>query len=121
MNSTEAISNFIKGAVAKQKHERYLGFICSLKGQVKFLRELDHSIEKIMVKEKIKASISENEWSESGYLYSSNGVFGEEVENIKAAYEGAPWNGGWLIIDRNGKFGILRPEGKMDDELYVRI
>ena len=121
MNNVEALSNFIKGAVSKQKIARYLGFIGSPKGQVKFLKELDHSLEKVLTENKIKNNITEKEWSESGYLFSSNGVFGESVQNIKAAYEASQWDGGWLLIDSSGKFGILRSEGKMDDELYIRL
>ena len=119
--NTNAIRNFIKGAFAKQKQERYLGFIMNPKGQVKFLKELDHTIEKVIDTTKVKPSITESEWNECGYLFSSNGVFGESVENIKAAYEEAPWDGGWLMIDRAGKFGIFRPEWKMDDEISIKL
>ena len=121
MNSTEAISTFIKGALSRQKHDRYLGFVNSAKGQTKFLKELDHSIEKVVDKSKVYKNITDSEWNESGYLFSSNGVFGKSVENIKAAYDSAIWDGGWLIINESGVFGILRPEGRMDDELYIRL
>ena len=121
MTNTEAISKFIKGSLAKQKHERYLGLISSQKGRIKFLKELDHSIDKVMDTAKFKESLTESEWNEIGYLYSSNGVFGKCVENIQVAYEGASWDGGWLIINEAGTAGILRPEGRMDDELYIRL
>ena len=121
LSSTEAISVFIKGAVAQQKQGRYFSFVNSVKGRAKFLKELDHSLEKVIVKSKIKLALTESEWNESGYLFLGDGTFGKNIGSIKDTYDNASSEGGWLIISTIGAFGILRPEGRMDDELYIRL
>ena len=121
MTETNALSTFLKGVLSKQKKERYLGFISNKKGQVKFLHDLDHSIEESIIESHKVAELTQQEWKESGYLFTSSGEFGKPVENLKTAYDSAPWEGGWLLINNSGSFGVLRPEGRIDDEIYIKL
>ena len=121
MESTEYLAKFIRKVVNKQKKERYVGYLTSNKGKIKFLAALDHDLERDIEKRKVVKELSENDWSMSGVFYSSNGSFGVHSETIKEAYENAPWEGGWLILSETGRYGVYRPEGKMDDELYIKL
>ena len=121
MNEIDALSKLLKGTLTKSKKERYLGFISSKKGRNKFLHELDHSIEKYFIDSKKILKLTDTEWNESGFLFTSSGEFGLSVKNLKAAYEKTPWDGGWLLVNNSGSFGVLRPEGRMDDEFYIKL
>ncbi len=121
MESTEHLAKFIREAVCKPKRERYAGYLANKKGKLKFLAALDHDLEKDIKLSKSVKELSENDWSRSGVFYSSRGAYAIHSETIKQAYENAPWEGGWLILSKTGKYGIYRPEGRMDDELYIKL
>lgn len=121
MTDINALSVFLKGALVKEKQDRYLGFISSKKGREKFLRDLDHAIEGYIVASRKVSELKQQQWNENGYLFTSRGIFGEPVENLKAAYESASWDGGWLLVSHSGTIGVFRPEGRIDDEMYIEL
>jgi hypothetical protein len=118
---SKPFSTFLNGAVQKQRRERYIGLLSNTKRHSKFLASLDHDLERDINTGKVVEKLSDPEWTSPCVVYSSQGVFGKYDESIKLAYESAPWEGGWLIISETGAFGVYRPEGKMDDELYIKL
>ena len=60
MTTLEAAANFIAHAIHRTKRKRYLNFIHTEKGQAKFLRDLDHQIEKYVTTSKIIKKLPEN-------------------------------------------------------------
>ena len=121
MTNTEALCIFLQGAMSKQERDRYLELISSKKGQEKFLRDLDHSIESHIFESCKVEELTQQQWNQAGYLFTSRGVFGQPVEMLRTTYESAPWDGGWLLIGQSGIFGIFRPEGRIDDEIYIEF
>ncbi len=121
MEAVEAVTLFIQRVVAKEKRERYAGFVSAKKSRKKFLDALDHALASEIDTAKAVATLSEKDWSQAGFLYSSDGTFGMEVVSLKDAYEGASPYGGWLILSQSASVAIFRSEGKIDDELYLRL
>jgi len=121
MEENRPIYTFIKGAVQKHKQERYIGFLSSKKRQLKLLASLDHDLARDLNSNKEVDGLSESEWKSPCVLYSNQGAFGKLHVSIKRVYEELPWEGGWLIISECGEFGVYRPEGRIDDELFIKI
>ncbi len=121
MESTEYLAKFIREAVIKTKRERYVGYLANKKGKAKFLATLDHDLERDIVTSKAVKELSEDEWSSSAVFFSSQGAYEVQSDTIKQAYDNAPWEGGWLILNEAGNYGVYRPEGRMDDELYIKL
>ncbi len=121
MQSTENLAKFIREVVIKTKRDRYAGYLANKKGKAKFLAALDHDLERDIETSKTVKELSENEWSRSAVFYSSQGAYGVQSKTIKQAYENAPWEGGWLILSETGNYCVYRPEGRMDDELYIKL
>jgi hypothetical protein len=121
MDAVESVTLFIQRVVAKEKRERYVGFVGSTKNRGKFLDTLDHALASEMDISKAVKAFSDNEWNNSGFLYSSDGTFGIELGSLKEGYDKASPYGGWLILSQSGLIAILRPEGKIDEELYFKL
>ena len=121
MESDTHLGKFLRGCVAKQKRERYAALVNSKKGRKKFLSALDHDLERDIDQTKVIRRIPESEWPKSCTFYSSQGSFGILVASIQQAYENAPWYGGWLIVSASGMCGVYRPEGRIDNESYIKL
>ena len=121
MNNSEGLESFIKRAVIKSKRDRYLGFLASSKGQVKFAKSLDHDFEKVLDESKYVQKLERNELEQAGDLFCSNGVTNNTNTSMYDLYGKAPWEGGWLLINKKGNLAIYRPEGRIDDELCIRL
>ncbi|MCU7829423.1 MAG: hypothetical protein KZQ85_10190 [Candidatus Thiodiazotropha sp. (ex Myrtea sp. 'scaly one' KF741663)] len=121
MNISEGLEPFIKKAVIKSKRERYLGFIVSKKGQIKFARSLDHDFEKVLDDSKFINKIERNELEQLGDLYCSNGVTNDSPSSMYNLYGKAPWEGGWLLVNKAGTLAIYRPEGRIDNEICIKL
>lgn len=121
MDAVESITLFIQRVVAKEKQERYAGFVGNKKNRKKFLNTLDHALASEIDTSKSVKALSDKEWSNSGFLYSSDGTFGLELGSLKEGYDKASPYGGWLILSQSGRLAIFRPEGKIDDELYFKL
>ncbi len=121
MEAVEAITLFIQGMVAKGKRDRYAGFVSATKNRRKFLDALDHALGSEIDPARVVATLSEKDWSQPGFLYASDGTFGMAVRSLKEGYDSASPYGGWLIFSQSAGVAIFRPEGKIDDELYLRL
>lgn len=121
MDAIEAVTKFINHAVVNHRRERYLGFISGAKSRHKFLDALDHLLASQLDESLAVGALSEAEWRQPGYLYSSDGIFGGEIGSLRDGYEHAPDEGGWLIVGQSASAAIFRPEGRIDDELYFRL
>ena len=118
---SDGLRKFIDNAILKPKHERVTGFISNSKNHVKLARSLDHEFIKFLDKSNFRNSIDINSSNELGFLYCSNGVSSENETRIAELYGKAPWEGGWLIVNLTGDFAIYRPEGKIDDEVFIEL
>jgi len=121
MDAVEAITLFIQRIGPKEKRERYTGFVSNKKNRKKFLDALDHDLVAEIDNSKAINKLDEKEWNQPGFLYSSNGTFGEEITSLKAGYDKASPYGGWLILSQSARIAVFRPEGKIDDELYFKF
>ncbi len=121
MNISKGLEVFIKKAVVKTKRERYLGFLKSTKGQIKFAKSLDHDLEKALDNSKYVSEIGRSELEQNGELFCSNGVTNNTDTSMYNLYGKAPWEGGWLLINKQGTLAIYRPEGRIDDELFIKL
>ncbi|MCU7920531.1 MAG: hypothetical protein KZQ95_19570 [Candidatus Thiodiazotropha sp. (ex Epidulcina cf. delphinae)] len=121
MDISEGLESFIKRSVIKSKRDRYLGFLASVKGQIKFAKSLDHDFEKVLDDSKFVQKIERNELEQPGDLFCSNGVTNNTAISMYDLYGKAPWEGGWLLINKEGNLAIYRPEGRIDDELCIRL
>ena len=121
MQAVDAVILFIQLIVAKEKRERYAGFVTGTKNRKKFLDALDHALVAEIDTSRAVKKLDEKEWGHPGFLYSSNGTFGMELTSLKDGYDKAPPYGGWLILSQSARVAIFRPEGKIDDELYFKF
>ena len=121
MKISSGLEHFLREALIKNKRDRFLGFLSSTKGQMKFSKTLDHDFEKHLDSTKFVSNIPERELEQSGDLFSSNGVTNESNDSMANLYGKAPWEGGWLLLNKLGTVAIYRPEGKIDNELYIKL
>ncbi len=121
MNITDGLKYFIGSALVKSKRERFIGFLSNAKSHKKFLASLDHDLEKLLDCSKIVFDISMIDMEEQGDLYCSNGVSNDSDSSMENLYDKAPWEGGWLLINKQGSSAIYRPEGRIDDEIYIKL
>ena len=121
MESNTNLARFLKGCVAKHEQDRYSALVSKKKGQKKFLSALDHDLERDIDQTKVIDRFPETEWMKNCTFYSSQGSYGIPVATIRQAYDNAPWDGGWLIVSASGMCGVYRPEGRIDDEKYIKL
>jgi hypothetical protein len=121
MKINSSLENFINKALIKSKRERLVGFLSSAKGHVKFCKALSHDLEKYLDQAKFVSKFSESELEQPGDLYCSNGVTNDNEDLMVNLYGKAPWEGGWLLLNKLGTIAIYRPEGRIDDELYIKL
>jgi hypothetical protein len=121
MNISSGLQHFISEALIKSKRERFIGFLSNTKGHLKFAQSLDHDFEKYLNKSKLTFKFSNSELEQAGDLYCSNNVTNESVDSMANLYGKAPWEGGWLLLNKSGTIAIYRPEGRIDGELYIRL
>jgi len=121
MNISLGLEYFISEALVKSKRDRFVGFLSSAKGQVKFSKSLDHEFVSYLNKSKFSSKFPQSELEQTGDIYCSNGVTNNSVETMANLYGKAPWEGGWLLLNKSGTIAIYRPEGKIDDELYIKL
>jgi hypothetical protein len=118
---SDGLRKFIDRAIVKSKRERVAGFIANSKNHTKFSRILDHELLGVLDNSNFREPIDVNSLNELGFLYCSNGVSSEIGTSINDLYGEAPWEGGWLIVNLSGSFAIYRPEGKIDDEVFIEL
>jgi hypothetical protein len=121
MHISEGLENFIHNALLKSKRDRILGFLTKEKNHKKFSSALDHDFEKYLDTTKFVSKLSESELEQVGNLYCSNGVTNNSESPMVNLYGKAPWEGGWLLINKMGTLGIYRPEGRVDDEIHIKL
>lgn len=121
MNISKGLKAFLNKAVVNSKRYRYLDLIKSTKGQRKFAKSLDHDFENALDKSKIVDEIERSELEQNGQLFCSNGVTNNTDTSMYNLYGKAPWEGGWLLINKEGTLAIYRPEGRIDNELYIKL
>lgn len=121
MKISEGLKFFLSAALIKTKRDRFIGFLSNNKGHIKFARSLDHDLIKSLNTDLFVKKISENEMTEQGDLYCSNGVTNNSESSMVDLYGKAPWDGGWLLISKSGKIAIHRPEGRIDDEIHIKL
>lgn len=113
------LHQFIDKAIVNSKRNRVLGFTSSPKKFHKFANLLNHEFLNILDHTKFIPPFDINASKQSGFLICSNGVFNECEKGFSELYGKAPWEGGWLIINSSGNYAIYRPEGKIDNEVYI--
>ena len=121
MKRSNGLEHFLSEALIKNKRERFIGFLANPKGRVKFAKSLDHEFEKFLNPTKLTSKFSVPELEQTGDLYCSNGVTNDNDDSMVNLYGKAPWEGGWLLLNKLGTIAIYRPEGKIDDELYIKL
>ena len=121
MNISEGLKFFLGTALIKAKRERFLGFLSNSKGHKKLASSLDHDLAKFLDTTLFVKKISEKEMTQLGDLYCSNGVTSNSESSMLDLYGKAPWDGGWLLISKSGKIAIHRPEGRIDDEIHIKL
>ncbi|MDP7592126.1 MAG: hypothetical protein QF552_05400 [Litorilituus sp.] len=118
---SNGLLSFINKAILKPKREHVLAFLANTKNHIKFARTLDHEFMNLLDKSNFKDSIDINSSNDLGFLYCSNGFSTETETRIGELYGQAPWEGGWLIVNLSGTFAIYRPDGKIDDEVFIEL
>ncbi len=121
MNISKGLENFISQALVKNRRDRFRGFLSSKKGHQKFASSLDHDLEKALDNSNFVAKLSDKELQQRGELYCSNGVTNDSEVLMVDLYGKAPWEGGWLLLNKDGTLAIYRPEGKIDDEIHIKL
>ena len=121
MEGSTHLARFLRGCVTKRKRERYAGLVSQKKGQKKFLSALDHDLERDIDQARVVDRFSDIDWTRSAIFYSSRGSYGIPAATVRQAYDNAPWDGGWLIVSASGICGVYRPEGRMDDEMFIKL
>ncbi len=121
MNISKGLENFINRALVKNKRDRFRGYLASERGHRKFAHSLDHDLEKALDTSHFVAKLSDKELKQQGDLYCSNGVTNDCEASMFDLYGKAPWEGGWLLLNIEGTFAIYRPEGRIDDEIHIKL
>jgi len=118
---SEGLRKFVNNGVMKQEHDRVIRYISVATNHVKFARLLDHEFLSMLDKSNFRECIDINLSNELGYLYCSNEISSERETRIAELYGTAPWEGGWLIVNLSGSFAIYRPEGEIDNEVFIEL
>jgi len=121
MDIIEGLACFIKNALPAAKRDRFLDFLGKEKNHKKFYSSLDHDFENHINKEKIVTKLTDSELTQAGSLYCSNGVTNNSEIAMIDLYNKAPWEGGWLLINKAGTYGVYRAEGRANDEIHIRL
>ena len=121
MDITDGLKFFINSALVNSKRERFIGFLSNTKSHKKFLVSLDHDLEKFLDGSKVVSNISKIDMEQQGDIYCSNGEANNTNSSMVTLYDEAPWEGGWLLINKQGSSTIYRPEGRVDDEIYIKL
>ena len=117
MKAEEALARFIKKVMLKRWRDRYLQMVRKKRGQQRFLDDLWHEMEDRLDPEKSVKRLPETVWAMEAYSFSGD-EFGIEEDSMKDAFESLI--DGALIIDREGKYGIHKPEEFVDKIKYYR-
>jgi len=118
---SEGLRKFIDKSVLKQDHDSVIRYISAATNHVKFARILKHEFLSMLDKSNFRECIDINFSNELGFLYCSNGISSERETRIAELYGTAPWEGGWLIVNLTGCFAIYRPEGEIDNEVFIEL
>jgi hypothetical protein len=121
MDAITCALNFIERAVVAARRERWAGFAAKQATHAKFLDGLDHALANVIDKSLAVANLTSADWAEPGWRYTSDGNFGGEVQTLREGYDTASPYGGWLLLSASGRLAILRPEGRQDDEVFLRF
>ena len=121
MKISSGLEHFLSEALTKNKRDRFIGFLSSAKGHIKFFKALDHDFVKHLDSTKFVEKIPEVELEQFGDLFCSNCVANDSNDSMTNLYGKAPWEGGWLLLNKHGTIAIYRPEGRIDDEIYIRL
>lgn len=121
MDAIALVVNFVEHAVAVDRRDRLAGFAGKASTRAKFLATLDHALAKAIDESLVVASLAPGEWNEASLLYASDGSFGAPAKSLREGYDRASPHGGWLLLSASGRVAILRPEGRIDDERFLRF
>lgn len=121
MKISAGLGNFLKNALLKNRCDRILEFLASEKNHKKFSSTLSHDFLGFLDATKFITKLSDSEMNEVGDLYCANGVTSDSEASLVNLYGKAPWEGGWLLVNKKGTLGIYRPEGRIDDEIHIKL
>ena len=121
MNISDGLRLFLSNALINSKRDRYIGFLSNNKGHIKFSKSLSHDFISCLDRSLFTNKFSDEVLNQSGDLYCANGVTNGSEASMMVLYGKAPWEGGWLLINKTGKLAIYRAEGKIDDEVYIAL
>jgi hypothetical protein len=121
MNISRGLEHFINEALVKNKRDRFVGFLSTTKGHAKFSKSLDHDFVSYLNKSKFTFKFSASVLEQTGDIYCSSGFTNNSEDSMANLYGKAPWEGGWLLLNKSGSIAIYRPEGRIDDELYIKL
>lgn len=115
------LENFLNHALMKNRRDRILGFLATEKNHKKFSGALDHDFLSFLDATKFVVKLSDSELKQAGDLYCSNGVTNNSEASMVDLYGQAPWEGGWLLINKEGALGVYRAKGRIDDEFHIKL
>jgi len=115
MESLESLGVFLNTYLSN-KRSRYLGFISKPKSQKKFLDAIYHELETSLDSSMKVKDFPSTIFEEEGFLFSPPNTFGEPISTLK---EGLRKNDeSFLLISKDGKYGIHGPETFIDSRAY---
>ena len=121
MDAKSAFLVFVDGALAPDKGRRLAALAESRKGQKKILAGLYHEFDIALRSSCIKESAREGMQPKPCFVFHSSKDFGEPCDSVSEACDNLALDDGWLVLLQDGSAGIVRPEGRLDDEKVVAI
>ncbi len=119
MNAVQALDRFLQQTLDPLKVRRYCDLILRPKGQRRFLGDLYHTIGSSFRVGLRDTQLSDQQRAQPGYSFSEARGFGTPETSLKDGFEELMPNTGWLLIDREGRFGIYQPEDMIDDRRQI--
>ena len=95
--------------------------MASPRGTKKFLASLSHDFVRALDRTYVVERVDDDALDQLGELYRSDGTTSTGAMSMRQLYDEAPWEGGWLLIGATGTIGVHRPEGWIDDEVWMRV
>ncbi len=117
MEAQAALQRFLKGALL-QKHDRYLGFVAKPKSRSKFLRAIDHDLERELDGALRIANLPAGR-PIKGFRFAPPDDFGSPVSDLRQLLRSS--EDSFLAVSEDGQYGILSPETYIDDRAVYRL
>ena len=117
MEAQAALQTFLSGALLR-KRDRYLGFVAKPKTRSRFLRTIDHDLEREL-DGALRIAHLPVDRPIKGFRFAPPDEFGSPVSDLRQLLQSC--DDSFLAVSEDGQYGVLSPETYIDDRAVYRL